>query len=162
VAVFQWGWLGQSIGRQGPIDAFLPVMMVAILFGLSMDYQVFLVSRMHEEWLHTRVNSRAVQVGQAETGRVITAAGTIMILVFLSFVLGGLRIIAEFGVGLAVSVLLDAFVVRSVLVPAAMALIGEANWWLPRSVDTWLPRLSIEVAEPQSATGTDRPVGSPR
>ena len=160
VAVFQWGWLGEGLGRQGPIDAFLPVMMVAILFGLSMDYQVFLVSRMHEEWLHTRDNGRAVQVGQAETGRVITAAGTIMILVFLSFVFGGLRVIAEFGLGLAVSVLLDAFVIRSVLVPAAMALIGKANWWLPAAVDSRLPRLSIEVAEAEPLDGHHQSVGA--
>jgi putative drug exporter of the RND superfamily len=160
VAVFQWGWLSTLLGRQGPIDAFLPVMMVAILFGLSMDYQVFLVSRMHEEWVHTRDNSRAVRVGQTETGRVITAAGTIMFLVFSSFVFGGLRVIAEFGLGLAVSVLLDAFVIRSVLVPAAMHLSGSANWWLPARLDAALPHPSLEAATPRGGAAVESTASS--
>ncbi len=149
VAIFQWGWGADlaGLGKAGPIEAFLPVMMLAILFGLSMDYQVFLVSRMHEEWVRTRDNSRAVRVGQADTGRVITAAGTIMIMVFLSFVLGGQRVIAEFGLGLSAAVLLDAFVIRSVLVPAIMHSLGQANWWLPGWLDRILPHLSIEPGE---------------
>src|SRR5581483_7281322 len=120
------------------------VIMLSILFGLSMDYQVFLVSRMHEEWVHTRDNRRAIKVGQAETGRVITAAATIMIAVFVAFAFGGQRVIAEFGVGLAAAVAIDAFILRTVLVPAAMHLFGPANWWLPRWLDRRLPHLSVD------------------
>ena len=122
-------------------------MMLAILFGLSMDYQVFLVSRMHEEWMRTGDNAHSVRIGQAATGRVITAAATIMILVFSSFLLAGQRVIAEFGVGLASAVFLDAFILRTVLVPATMHLIGERNWWLPRGLDRALPRVAVEAAE---------------
>jgi putative drug exporter of the RND superfamily len=147
-AVFQKGWLAGPLGvGTGPIEAFLPVMMLAILFGLSMDYQVFLVSRMHEEWMRTHDNAHSVRTGQAATGRVITAAATIMILVFGSFLLAGQRVIAEFGIGLASAVLLDAFILRTILVPAAMHLIGERNWWLPRVVDRALPRVAVEAAE---------------
>ena len=133
VAIFQWGWLSSILhtGGAGPVESFLPVIMVAILFGLSMDYQVFLVSRMHEEWVHTKDNDKAVMLGQAETGRVLTAAATIMIFVFMSFIFEGQRVIAEFGVGLSVAVLLDAFVLRNFLVPALMHKFGKANWWLP-------------------------------
>ena len=147
--VFQKGFLAGPLGvGTGPIEAFLPVMMLAILFGLSMDYQVFLVSRMHEEWMHTEDNAHSVRIGQAATGRVITAAATIMILVFGSFLLAGQRVIAEFGVGLASAVFLDAFVLRTVLVPAVMHLIGDRNWWLPRGLDRALPRVAVEGAEP--------------
>jgi len=148
-AVFQWGWgtdlLG--LGKAGPVEAFLPVIMLSILFGLSMDYQVFLVSRMHEEWLHTGDNRLSVSRGQATTGRVITAAAAIMICVFVAFVFGGQRVIAEFGIGLSSAVLLDAFVVRTVLVPAMMHLFGSANWWLPAWLDRLLPHLSVEPAD---------------
>ena len=111
VAMFQWGW-GQKLLNigSGPIEAFLPVIMLAILFGLSMDYQVFLVSRMHEEWVHTKENGKAVIVGQTETGRIITSAALIMITVFSSFVFGGEKVIKEFGIGLASAVYIDAFV----------------------------------------------------
>jgi RND superfamily putative drug exporter len=144
-AVFQWGWLGSVIGIEpAPVEPFLPVMMFAILFGLSMDYEVFLVSRMHEDWLHRRDNSDAVTRGQAETGQVITAAASIMILVFASFVFGGERIIKEFGVGLATAILIDALLVRTILVPAVMHLIGKANWWIPGWLDKILPRISVE------------------
>jgi RND superfamily putative drug exporter len=148
VAVFQWGWFGSlvGIGKNGPIEAFLPVMMFAILFGLSMDYEVFLVSRIHEEWLARRDNAAAVRIGQAETGKVITAAAAIMVLVFASFVLGGERIIKEFGIGLAGAVLLDALIVRTVLVPAVMHLLGRSNWWLPGWMERALPRLHVEGA----------------
>jgi RND superfamily putative drug exporter len=146
VAVFQWGWgsglLG--LGGGGPIEPFLPVIMIAVLFGLSMDYQVFLVSRMYEEWRLTGDNRRAVRVGLAETGRVINSAAAIMIAVFGAFVLSGDRIIAMFGVGLAAAVALDAFVLRTLLVPALMHLLGGANWWLPAWLDRRLPRLSVE------------------
>jgi putative drug exporter of the RND superfamily len=154
VFVFQEGHLGSlfSIGRPGPIDAFLPVMLFAILFGLSMDYQVFLVSRMHEEWLHTGDNHRAVTVGQAETGRVITAAASIMIVVFMAFVFAGQRVIGEFGLGLSAAVLLDAFVLRTVLVPAVMHGLGRANWYLPTWLDRVLPHVSIEPPDEPLAT----------
>jgi len=146
--VFQEGFLAGPLGvGTGPIEAFLPVMMLAILFGLSMDYQVFLVSRMHEEWANTHDNGHSVRIGQAATGRVITAAATIMILVFGSFLLAGQRVIAEFGIGLASAVFLDAFILRTVLVPATMHLIGDRNWWLPRGLDRALPRVAVEGVE---------------
>jgi RND superfamily putative drug exporter len=145
-AVFQWGWGASLIGidKTGPIEAFLPVLMFAIVFGLSMDYQVFLVTRIYEEWHRRGDNREAVTHGLAATGRTITAAAAIMVLVFGSFILGGERIIELFGVGLAGAVLLDALIVRSVLVPGLMLLIGKANWWLPRSLDRVLPRLNVE------------------
>jgi RND superfamily putative drug exporter len=149
VAFFQWGWGSEALGlgQAGPVQAFLPPFLLAILFGLSMDYQVFLVSRMHEEWVHTRDNRRAIMVGQAATGRVITAAATIMVCVFTAFVFGGERVVAEFGVGLASAVLIDAFILRTILVPALMHLFGRANWWLPRWLDRRLPHLAVEPAE---------------
>jgi RND superfamily putative drug exporter len=136
VAVFQWGWGSDSIGlgRAGPIESFLPVMLIAILFGLSMDYQVFLVSRIQEEWHRTGDTQQAVRAGQAATGRVITAAAAIMVLVFLAFVLEGRRPIGEFGLALAVAILLDALVLRTVLVPATMQLLGRWNWWFPTAL----------------------------
>ncbi len=163
VAFFQWGWGSEALGlgKAGPIEAFLPVMMLAILFGLSMDYQVFLVSRMHEEWVHTRNNRRAITLGQASTGRVITAAATIMICVFMAFVFGGQRVIAEFGIGLASAVFIDAFVLRTVLVPALMHLFGRGNWWLPRWIDSWLPHLSVEPADEEVVPTPElEPVGA--
>lgn len=146
VAVFQWGWGSEllGLGSAGPIEPFLPVIMVSVLFGLSMDYQVFLVGRMYEEWLETGDNRRAVRVGLAETSRVINSAAVIMISVFLAFVLSGDRVIAMFGIALAAAVALDAFVLRTLLVPALMHLLGGANWWLPDWLDRRLPRLSIE------------------
>ncbi len=148
-AFFQWGWGTDAfgLGQAGPIEAFLPVVTLAILFGLSMDYQVFLVSRMNEEWVHTHGNAAAVRTGQTETGRVITAAATIMICVFLTFSFMGQRDVAEFGIGLAAAVALDAFILRTVLVPAAMHLFGNANWWLPCWLDRCLPHLAIEPTE---------------
>ncbi|MEV4755307.1 MMPL family transporter [Micromonospora sp. NPDC049559] len=161
VAFFQWGWGSEALGlgRAGPVESFLPVMMLAILFGLSMDYQVFLVSRMHEEWVHSRDNGYSVMVGQAATGRVITAAATIMIAVFLAFVFGGQRAIAEFGLGLASAVFIDAFVLRTILVPALMHLFGNANWWLPRWIDGWLPHLAVEPTDPDEAATSLRTAG---
>ena len=150
-AFFEWGW-GTSafgLGRAGPIEGYLPELVLAILFGLSMDYQVFLVSRMAEEWSRTRDNAQSVLAGQTETARVITAAAKIMIAVFIAFVFMGQRSVAEFGFGLAVAAALDAFVLRTVLVPAVMHLCGRANWWLPRWLDHNLPHLAIEPpAEP--------------
>jgi RND superfamily putative drug exporter len=149
-AFFQWGWGTDAfgLGKAGPVEAFLPVVTLAILFGLSMDYQVFLVSRMNEEWVHGRRNPDAVRTGQVETARVITAAATIMICVFLTFSFLGSRDVAEFGIGLAAAVALDAFILRTVLVPAAMHLFGTANWWLPRWLDRRLPHLAIEPPGP--------------
>jgi RND superfamily putative drug exporter len=112
-----------------------------------MDYQVFLVSRIHEEWSHTHDNDQAVRVGQADTGRVITSAALIMVLVFGSVLLQGQRVISEFGIGLAGAVLLDAFVLRTVLVPALMHLFGPANWWLPKRLDKVLPHVSVDPTE---------------
>jgi RND superfamily putative drug exporter len=159
VAIFQWGWLSEAlgIGGGGPIEAFIPVMFFAILFGLSMDYQVFLVSRMHEEWLHRHDNTRSITVGQGETGGIITAAAVIMIAVFGGFVLGDARVIKLFGIGLATAVFLDAFVVRTVLVPSLMHVIGKANWYFPKWLDRITPQISIEADDiGEHATLTDR------
>ncbi|AUH41028.1 MMPL family transporter [Streptomyces sp. CMB-StM0423] len=146
VAIFQWGWGSDlfGLGREVPITAFLPVIMLAMLFGLSMDYQVFLVSRMHEEWVHHGDNARAVRVGLAESSRVINAAALIMICVFSAFVLSGDLEGVMAGIGLAGAVALDAFVIRTMLVPALMHLIGPANWWLPTWLDRHLPHLAVE------------------
>lgn len=153
VAIFQWGWglelLG--LGKEGPINAFLPVIMLSLLFGLSMDYQVFLVSRMHEEWVHTRDNARAVRVGLAETSRVINSAALIMVCVFMAFVLSGDSGAAMAGVGLAAAVALDAFILRTALVPAAMHLLGDSNWWLPKGLEKRLPHLAVEPKEEAAA-----------
>jgi len=146
VAVFQWGWGMQLVGvtQAGPVESFLPMMLFAVLFGLSMDYEVFLVSRIREEYLATHDNAASVARGLAATASVITAAALIMIMVFLSFVLNDQRVVKEFGLGLAVAVLVDATVVRLLLVPATMELMGDWNWWLPKSVDRVLPRISVE------------------
>lgn len=148
VAVFQWGWGSSLIGSgSGPIESFLPIIMIAILFGLSMDYQVFLVSRMHEEWVNTGNNEDAIIHGQANTGRVISAAALIMICVFFSFAFGGERIIAEFGIGLGGAVLMDAFILRTVLVPSLMHFFGKANWWMPKWLDRVVPHLAVEATD---------------
>ena len=146
VAIFQYGWGADALGlgKGGPIDAWAPVMFFAILFGLSMDYQVFLVSRMYEEWLHTHDNKRAVTVGQAETGSIITAAALIMIAVFGGFVLGDERAIKIFGIGLATAVFLDAFLLRTILVPSLMHVLGDRNWYLPKWLDRLTPKVSFE------------------
>jgi putative drug exporter of the RND superfamily len=148
VAVFQWGDLGGLIGLSGtsPVEAFLPVMLFAILFGLSMDYQVFLVSRMHEEYIKSGGNNRvAVRNGLAATGKTITAAALIMILVFGSFILGGNRVIKEFGIGLAGGILVDALLIRMAIVPSIMMMFGKANWWFPAWLDRMLPKLSVDA-----------------
>jgi len=146
VAIFQFGWGSEALGfgKGGPIDAWAPVMFFAILFGLSMDYQVFLVSRMYEEWLHTKDNKRAIIVGQAETGSIITAAALIMMAVFGGFVLGDQRAIKLFGIGLASAVFLDAFLLRTILVPSMMHIIGDRNWYLPKWLDRVTPKVSFE------------------
>jgi RND superfamily putative drug exporter len=149
VVVFQWGWIDGLLGiRAGPIESFIPVMLFAIVFGLSMDYEVFLVSRIHEQWVRKGDSRRAVGEGLALTGRVITAAAAIMICVFLSFMLGESRVIKEFGLSLAAAVFLDAVVVRCLLLPAVLELLGDATWWIPAWLDRLLPRLNIEGSMP--------------
>ena len=159
VAVFQWGWGADLIGidRPGPIMAFIPMMLFAILFGLSMDYEVFLLSRIREEYDRSGDNATAVADGLAATARVITAAAAIMVIIFSSFVLGDDPIVKTFGLGLAVAVFVDATVVRMVLVPATMELLGDANWWLPDWLDRRLPRIELEGA----ALGEQETAGQP-
>ncbi len=147
--VFEDGFLSSLLSSgTGPVESFVPVMVFAIVFGLSMDYEVFLVSRMHEEWLRTGDATRAVRNGLATTGRVVTAAATIMIVVFLTFALGPDRVIKEFGIGLAAAVFLDAFVIRILLVPALMEIAGERAWWLPGPLERFLPKVALEHEGP--------------
>jgi putative drug exporter of the RND superfamily len=147
VAVFQWGWLGSLIGVEGgaPIEPWAPMMLFAIVFGLSVDYEVFLLSSIKERYDHTGDNSHAVVEGLASTARVITAAALIMVCVFGSFVTGDLRSIKLIGLGLSVAVLVDATVVRMVLVPATMELLGRRNWWMPAWLDRVVPKLAVEA-----------------
>jgi RND superfamily putative drug exporter len=145
VAVFQWGWGAGVLGIEtGPVEAWAPMMMFAIVFGLSMDYEVFLLSRIKEEWERTGDNATAVADGLARTARLITAAAAIMVCVFGGFVLSVDRDLQLFGFGLAVAVLLDATIVRLVLVPATMELLGDRNWWLPRWLGRLMPNFHIE------------------
>jgi RND superfamily putative drug exporter len=151
VAVFEWGWLGGliGIGQTGPIDPWIPVTMFTILFGLSMDYEVFLLSRMREEWVRTGDNSLAVANGLAVTGRIITAAAAIMFCVFGSFVVNDpLHILKVFGLGLAVAVAVDVTLVRMVLVPSLMELLGPRNWWMPAWLARAVPTLGAEGTPP--------------
>ena len=150
VAIFQRGWLGSLIGVQpGPITPIIPVMVFAIVFGLSMDYEVFLVSRIHEEWRRRGDASAAVREGVGHTGRVITAAAAVMIAVFASVALGSGRELKLVGIALAAAIFLDAVVIRSVLLPAVLELLGRRTWSFPRWLDRRLPRLAIEpAAEP--------------
>jgi RND superfamily putative drug exporter len=153
VAVFQYGWLGGLFGvKAGPIEAFIPVILFAIVFGLSMDYEVFLVSRIHEAWTRGRDPRAAIVDGLASTGRVVTAAATIMVCVFVSFLLGDQRVVKLFGLCLASAVFLDAFVVRSLLLPSVLALLGRRTWALPSVLERRLPRIAIEApAEPATS-----------
>ena len=149
VAVFQWGWGASLIGvdATGPIISFFPIFLFSIIFGLSMDYEVFLMSRIHEEWEHSHDATQSVTRGLALTGRVITAAAAIMVTVFASFMIGEDRIIKLFGLGLASAVFIDAVIIRSVLVPAVMQLLGARAWWFPDWLDRILPKLHVEPAE---------------
>jgi putative drug exporter of the RND superfamily len=156
VAVYQWGWLSAVFGvsRPGPIDPWIPLMIFAIVFGLSMDYEVFLVSRIQEHWLESHDNSDAVAAGVAATARVITAAAAIMVCVFASFVINDpLRILNVFGLGLAVAVFVDATLVRMVLVPSVMQLLGDANWWLPRFLRRSLPDIGVDAPARRAPVG---------
>ena len=145
VMVFQWGWGRSLIGLQEtvPIVSFIPMCMFAVLFGLSMDYEVFLLSRVKEEYLESRNNAQSVIFGISNTARVITSAALIMISVFLGFVANPDPILKMMGLGLATAIFVDATIVRVVLVPASMKLMGDANWWFPKRM-AWLPRLDIE------------------
>jgi len=158
VAIFQWGWVKDvvGIGKEGPIEAWVPMMLFAIVFGLSMDYEVFLLSRIKEEYDRTHDNADAVAHGLAKTARLITAAAAVMICVFGSFVLSDLRVLKLIGFGLAFAVFIDATVVRLVLVPATMELLGDRNWWFPKALD-WLPRVQVE-GEPDLVTEESRPL----
>jgi RND superfamily putative drug exporter len=160
VAVFQWGWGASLIGIDGtgPIISFFPIFLFSIIFGLSMDYEVFLMSRMHEEWERTGDATEAVTRGLALTGRVITAAAAIMVTVFLSFMLGDDRVIKLFGLGLAAAVFIDAVIIRSALVPAIMQLLGRRAWWLPDWLDRACPTLHVEPAEGDPAPTGEHPV----
>jgi RND superfamily putative drug exporter len=160
VAVFQWGWGASLIGvdSTGPIISFFPIFLFSIVFGLSMDYEVFLMSRIHEEWEHNKDASEAVHRGLALTGRVITAAAAIMVTVFASFMLGEDRIIKLFGLGLASAVFIDAVIIRSVLVPAIMQLLGRRAWYFPAGLDRMLPRLNVEPAEGDPSPTGEHPV----
>jgi RND superfamily putative drug exporter len=151
------GWLGRAIGisESTPVPVWLPMMMFALLFGLSMDYEVFLLSRIREEYLETGDNASAVAHGMARTGRVISAAAAIMVTVFGSFMLGDQVLMKVTGLGLAVAVLLDATVVRMVLVPSTMELLGDRNWWLPAWLDRRLPRLDVEGRPAARPLGTE-------
>ncbi len=145
VAIFQWGWFGSVFGIEpAPIEPFIPMMMFAIVFGLSMDYEVFLLSRIKEEYERTGDAEESVADGLASTARVITAAAAIMVVVFGSFMFEDNRIIKLFGIGLSTAVFLDATLVRMLLVPATMELLGERNWWLPKWLDKILPNLNVE------------------
>jgi RND superfamily putative drug exporter len=146
VAVFQWGWMADifGVGKPGPVEAWAPMFLFAIVFGLSMDYEVFLLSRMKEEYNRTGDNFTAVADGVAATARVITAAALIMVCVFAAFVLAPDRQLKLFGMGMAVAVFLDATVVRMLLVPATMELLGDRNWWIPKWLDRVLPKIDVE------------------
>lgn len=150
VAVFHWGWAGSLFGvsEKVPIESYVPVLMFAIVFGLSMDYEVFLLSRVKEAWERTGDNTLAVADGLSRTARVITCAALIMASVFIAFTLSSAVVVKMLAVGLSVSVLVDATIVRLVLVPATMTLFGTANWWLPSWLDRVLPHIEAEGAGP--------------
>jgi putative drug exporter of the RND superfamily len=158
--VLEGGWAGQLLGieTETPMPGFVPVIVFAVLFGLSMDYEVFLISRMREAWTRTSDNARAVRDGLAGTGRVITAAAAIMIAVFAAFVPSPDIILKVIGLGMATAILVDATVVRMLLVPAVMHMLGRANWWLPKSVQSLLPQLYVEGRPEQYLPHPDDPL----
>jgi RND superfamily putative drug exporter len=162
VAVFQYGWLSGLIGLEGPVPivSYVPLFMFAVLFGLSMDYEVFLVSQIEEHVHEGEDNRGSVIAGLITSARVITAAALIMAFVFGSFVLNGNPTIKQFGVGLAVAVILDATVVRCLLVPSLMLLMGKVNWYMPGWLERLVPHISIEGAEFFEARDRDRGLGS--
>ena len=158
IALFQWGWLGDLTGvTPGPIEAWVPMMLFAVVFGLSMDYEVFLLSRIREEWRRTGDSRTSVADGLAATAKVITAAAAIMVVVFGSFMLEFERTMKMMGTGLAVAILFDATIVRMLLVPATMELLGDKNWWLPRWLDRLLPDIDVEGHGDPAQTADDGP-----
>ncbi len=162
-AVFQWGWLKSLVGvtSTGPVNPFIPILMFAVLFGLTTDYQVFLVSRIQEEWLKRRDNSAAVRTGQATSGRIISAAAAIMTVVFFAFTFTTDRTIKMIGLGMAAAVITDALLVRTVLVPALMHTLGKTNWRIPAVLDRRLPHLNLEdSADPDGAASENAPEGT--
>lgn len=163
VAVFQWGWLGDvfRVQREGPIESFVPMMLFAVLFGLSMDYEVFLVSRIREEYLESGDNTESVARGLSVTTRLISAAAAIMIAVFLSFAISDQRVVKEFGMGLAVAIFLDATLVRLVLVPSFMQVMGRANWWFPRWLDRLVPKIGIDGDHEVAPAPSEEPFPAP-
>jgi RND superfamily putative drug exporter len=161
VALFQWGWLSSLTGvSPAPIETWMPMMLFAITFGLSMDYEVFLLSRVQEEWHRTGDSRTSVADGLAATAKVITAAAAIMVVVFGSFVLEDVVQLKMMGIGLAVAILLDATIVRMVLVPSTMELLGDKNWWMPKWLDKIVPKLNVEgrVDRPGESQGQNEPV----
>jgi len=171
VAIFEWGWAKSAIGLQStlPVPAYVPMLVFCIVFGLSMDYEVFLLSRVHEAWLATRDAQRAVAIGIGATARVITTAAAIMIVVFTSFVLDPDPTVKMLAIGMAFAVLIDASLVRMCLVPSIMSLLGEHAWWMPRWLEPVLPHLDLEgtaaaptAPEPALAGAASRPAGSAR
>jgi putative drug exporter of the RND superfamily len=154
VAVFEWGWLSGIVGldQGGPTSSFLPVIVLSILFGLSMDYEVFLASRVREEYVSGKDPHRAINDGIAAVGRVIIAAALIMGSVFWAFILTDDRVVKSFGLGLGVAILIDALIVRMILVPATMRLLGRHAWYIPRWLDRILPNLTIEPPHQPAAT----------
>ena len=159
--VFQWGWGAELLGLDHamPVSSWVPILMFAILFGLSMDYEVFLLSRIREDWLDTGDAHGSVVRGLSATGRVISAAAAIMVAVFLGFATEVDVVVKQLGVGMAVAIVLDATVVRMVLVPATMTLLGRWNWWMPGWLDRLLPTIDVEVADLDDPRpgGTRRP-----
>ena len=153
--VFQWGWGKGLIGLETtvPVVSFIPMFMFAVLFGLSMDYEVFLLSRVREDYVATGDNHHAVVSGLAGTARVITSAALIMISVFAAFVMGNDPAVKMLGLGLATAILVDATIVRCVLVPATMTLMGKANWWLPAWLDRRLPHIDLDGEGVGSGSG---------
>jgi RND superfamily putative drug exporter len=144
-AVFERGWLDGLFGaHQAPIESYLPVILFAIVFGLSMDYEVFLISRIHEQWKRTGDHTAAIKHGLSSSGRVITAAATVMIVVFASFALGSTNLLKLIGLAPACAVLLDAFVIRTLLLPAVLQLLGPRAWWCPRWLARRIPEIAVE------------------
>src|SRR6202034_3841034 len=168
VAIFQWGWGASLIGvhTTSPIPAYVPMMVFAIVFGLSMDYEVFLLSRVHEAWIGTGDAHRSVAIGIGSTARVITTAAAIMVTVFASFILNDQIAVKMLAIGMAVAVFIDASLVRMILVPAIMSLLGAKAWWMPRWLEPVLPQLHLEssavahAAGPAGAAGTAGTAGT--
>ena len=163
VAIFQWGWGASLIGVHTtlPIPAYVPMLVFAIVFGLSMDYEVFLLSRVHEAWIETGDPHRAVAVGIGATARVITTAAAIMVVVFASFVLSTDPTVKMLAIGMAFAVLIDASLVRMISVPSVMSLLGATAWWMPKFLEPVVPHLQLEGGDmPREPGAADRPAGA--